>query len=700
MAGEANIWQPRTVSQLSADTKAAEERLVAIAGQFLFTLQDFTYVPGTGSLTVHKNGHLLSKGVDWAEQTESTFSVTKACTVGDVVVASGLTAVTGEVCVGVTDIYAANYQALRDYAGDEVTLYAESQSVPGDGGAFFYQLFTGAGAGFYVDNNGTIIVPTGGNGSAAWIRVDITAIVSISDLSIPYEFATRTAMVASILVFPVGKVLITAGQAASNDGGGFEYIVTAGSSSDTESNPNLVGGGHAKLKVLTYVPALSYIPAAAGLLAALNLSVSGKNPVDLGGGTITLLANVQMPVGSEIQNGNLVLGVGITFRMDAAVLIDRLNIDANGADYGLLEKTTISVTDGSKYSIVKDLDIVNAAVSDIRLAGYHFLLEIDGVRCLSTGTGYGMNIDNIDGNSNPDVIINRCYVNGPDKGFKLDDGHYLVTACSADGCTIPFANNNAFVKYDICGFEQFNTSAQVSSSQIELNKCIMSTQSGAFVDDSGQRAMVTVSGGPIDGSCVMNGGICQNSSTIDDVYKMRASSVTPPEYCLISNDVESRSVGGKLLLDFIYQSIGSPSITAARVCHLGINSEAYVFSGLDLVGTTVFDMDVSPLNHQLPIAAKSTVRHIHWKEIGSNVAGATTKVDCVLYDEDGVELDRQADVISIPGIGSSTAPADKRFGSTIIDMVAEPTEYVEFEVATAGQRINTGFALTAVIDRS
>ena len=42
----------------------------------------------------------------------------------------------------------------------------------GDGGDGVFYSVTGAAAGTYVDNGGTIIVPTGGDGSAAWLRIN------------------------------------------------------------------------------------------------------------------------------------------------------------------------------------------------------------------------------------------------------------------------------------------------------------------------------------------------------------------------------------------------------------------------------------------------------------------------------------------------------------------------------------------------
>jgi len=181
MAGEANIWNPRTLLQLSADTKRIEEKLTAVAGQTLFTLKDFTYVVDTGSLAVYlltaadvalgvKGARLLKEGVEWAEGTISTFSITVALAAGDQIYAVGYVAITGLVDVRDTDIFVSNYQAIRDYVGTEVTLYSQGQITKGDEGEAFFQEITGQAPGFFVDNNLDVIVPTGGDGSRGWIR--------------------------------------------------------------------------------------------------------------------------------------------------------------------------------------------------------------------------------------------------------------------------------------------------------------------------------------------------------------------------------------------------------------------------------------------------------------------------------------------------------------------------------------------------
>lgn len=175
----ANAWNPQTILNLSADTKRVEERFTADAGQSQFVLKTFSYAVGTGSLAVYKsdvddladNGAgLLAHQSEWAENNTTTFSIATPAKLGDQVIAVGYVAITADVQVLTTDIYIDSYQNLRDYVGIETTLYAKGNTIVGDGGQYFFQLVTGAAPAFYVDNDNTIIVPTGGDGSSAWIR--------------------------------------------------------------------------------------------------------------------------------------------------------------------------------------------------------------------------------------------------------------------------------------------------------------------------------------------------------------------------------------------------------------------------------------------------------------------------------------------------------------------------------------------------
>jgi len=89
----------------------------------------------------------------------------------------------------------------------------QAHTTAGDGGGGHFRGITGAAAGTYVDNNGTIIVPTGGDGSAAWIRegTDITpqmfGAVGDGVTSDTAAFASAMA-VTSMLYVPNGTYLV------------------------------------------------------------------------------------------------------------------------------------------------------------------------------------------------------------------------------------------------------------------------------------------------------------------------------------------------------------------------------------------------------------------------------------------------------------------------------------------------------------
>lgn len=57
--------------------------ITAIAGQTTFSLTTFTYLPGTDTLQVFRNGLRLTAGTDYSETNSSTVTLTTAATVGD-----------------------------------------------------------------------------------------------------------------------------------------------------------------------------------------------------------------------------------------------------------------------------------------------------------------------------------------------------------------------------------------------------------------------------------------------------------------------------------------------------------------------------------------------------------------------------------------------------------------------------------------
>lgn len=71
----------------------------------------------------------------------------------------------------VTPIVVTTIAALKGVAVQTTSpMMAEGYYAVGDGGGGLFYGVTGAAAGTYVDNGGTIILPTGGDGSAAWLR--------------------------------------------------------------------------------------------------------------------------------------------------------------------------------------------------------------------------------------------------------------------------------------------------------------------------------------------------------------------------------------------------------------------------------------------------------------------------------------------------------------------------------------------------
>ncbi len=170
MAGEATIWNPRNLLLLSADTKRIEQQFTAITGQTQFTITDFAYALNTGALAVYVNGKIIKEGINWVENTDTTFSLVAPSVAGDVIIAVGFVGITANVDVRDTDIFVSNYQAIRDYAGTEITLYAQGAVIGGDEGESFFHKKTGAAPGTHVDDNEFTLRPTGGDGSIGWVR--------------------------------------------------------------------------------------------------------------------------------------------------------------------------------------------------------------------------------------------------------------------------------------------------------------------------------------------------------------------------------------------------------------------------------------------------------------------------------------------------------------------------------------------------
>jgi hypothetical protein len=87
-------------------------------------------------------------------------------TTGDISTPSGVIIVQGNKTV----VEVTNYSALRNLDANISIVHVNGASGSGDGGDGIFKYFSGGSPGTYTDDSGVTIVPTGGDGSAAWIR--------------------------------------------------------------------------------------------------------------------------------------------------------------------------------------------------------------------------------------------------------------------------------------------------------------------------------------------------------------------------------------------------------------------------------------------------------------------------------------------------------------------------------------------------
>tara|TARA_R110000803_G_scaffold210114_1_gene281089 strand:+ start:587 stop:2740 length:2154 start_codon:yes stop_codon:yes gene_type:complete len=420
MAGEANIWNPRTLVAISADTKSVEEKITAAAAQTLFTITDFIYVVGTGALEIHKNGLLLTKGTDWVEQTGTTFALVAPATAGDIVVASGHVGITGAVDVRDTDIYVTNYQAIRDYAGTESTLYSQGQVTAGDGGEHFFQEKTGAAPGTYVDDGNKVLVPTGGDGSAGWIRT--------ADHST--EFVTLASAIASLQI-SAGDVIVVA------DRGWSKWDVVLASTVTTNTYNIVQAVGKPLLAFVLRVKSTTHIAewgASAGASAATN---AGAIQAAM---TSVLCTVIEFtPV--------------ITYIVAAMVPISYNTLNLNGATLFLADNTLAPMFFDGGVGVASDFS-VNDGILDCNQAGGNKNINVVGGIWLTT-------FDRI---SFTDLKIINCYRVGLSligcsyiniKNYRFEDSGIDLAAHFAYGLELTaFGNVTRYINID--GFSVSN----------------------------------------------------------------------------------------------------------------------------------------------------------------------------------------------------------------------------------------------------
>jgi len=133
-----------------------------------------------------------------------------------------------------------NLTALRGITNGTVpSIYLENHTSAGDGGGGHFRWVSGASPGTYTDNNGTVIVPTGGDGSAAWLR-DYTGAVNVKWFGAKYDGSDDSAAAQAAIDV----------QAALNGGSVFvPRGVTWWRDVELKSKVHLIGDGSASSKI-------------------------------------------------------------------------------------------------------------------------------------------------------------------------------------------------------------------------------------------------------------------------------------------------------------------------------------------------------------------------------------------------------------------------------------------------------------------
>jgi len=133
-----------------------------------------------------------------------------------------------------------NLTALRGINGSvQLSVYLENHTTAGDGGDGNFRWVSGASVGTHTDNNGTVIVPTGGDGSAAWLR-NYTGAVNVKWFGAKFDGSNDSAAAQAAIDV----------QAALN--GGSVYVprgVTWWRDVELKSKVHLVGDGSASSKI-------------------------------------------------------------------------------------------------------------------------------------------------------------------------------------------------------------------------------------------------------------------------------------------------------------------------------------------------------------------------------------------------------------------------------------------------------------------
>jgi len=511
----ASAWNPFNLVKFSADTKAAEEFIPASVGQTIFTITSFLYTPGTGSLSVHKNGLLLRKGIDWVERSQNSFQLTVPAVAGDSVIASALTAVTGEVVILEVDIYLDNFQAVRDYTGDLTTVYATGKITQFDSGGAFFNFVTGGAPGDFVDDNTNILVPTGGDGSYAWVTKTAT-----------YSFKTKADIVA-YPAFKIGDSISTDGYLASGDGGDNTYVVVAAGTGVDDGGYyiNLTGSN---LQAKGLFPGNTYscnqwgvfadgntTDLTAGMQNAINtVAANFSKELFLPFSPLSYKCNLVLPNGFSLLGA--VSGVTLIPASDAPVItakpddeiiglsVKNINIDGSLTKGSYSNQDGILLQPAATYTMA-NINITNMEITDcgrrgISMIGGDTILALDRAVANVNITNVRVNTSTINGlyisgNVNLVNLDNFLTRNNGDPTVDLDSNIAIIKDGVAFPEGITFYNSGLFTRdyavagtsgscivirgagniiFDNCSFYEFNNGLYIADTDnfnIEVRSC-------------------------------------------------------------------------------------------------------------------------------------------------------------------------------------------------------------------------------------
>jgi len=333
--------------------------------------------------------------------TSGTFSTDEAA--GYWVIQQGLNNLTGLQTI-------ADASALRATTPSLRRIWMSCHTNAGDGGHGVFRGVTGAAPATYVDNNGTIIVPTGGDGSSAWLR-DYSGPVNVKWFGAVGDGAADDSVVIQAALTIGDEVLFPAGT----------YMHSA--TLTGKSNQRIVFDKGATLKATSAAALGSGGVQGLAFTSATNISVIGFN---YDGNRVG-----RAPTGGV---GGATGAHSLVFNGCSDVYVEQPMISNSPAD-GILISYSNSAADTRSHNVVCiGGRVTNAYRNGISITGARNC-KIVGTRCDNTnGTApeYGIDVEGdlaaAPQNNNDNVVIDSCYLhNNTGRGASLA-GHTMRSA--------------------------------------------------------------------------------------------------------------------------------------------------------------------------------------------------------------------------------------------------------------------------------